>query len=63
MNALPRENYRRIARGYEPREPAALPEQALYVLRSFWIAIKVLWWRVRPDKVHDEGQEKKGTKV
>ena len=40
--AMPRENYGRILRYYEPREPAALPEKAFYVCWAVMCVVRIL---------------------
>ena len=37
-----RENYSRIIRGYEPREPAAFPEKVFYICWALMRALRIL---------------------
>jgi len=39
---MPRENYSRILRGYEPREPAAFPEKVFYICWAIMRALRIL---------------------
>ena len=51
---MPRENYLRIARGYEPGEPASFLEKAFYI---FWImicAFKVILMRIKVRMAKEE---------
>jgi len=45
-NKMPRENYRRIRRGYDPHEPTTIGEQLFYILWCFLGALKILGRRI-----------------
>ena len=44
---MPRENYLRIVKGYEPREPAAFFEKLFYILWLLICAFKVIAIRLK----------------
>ena len=43
---MPKENYRRIIKGYQPREPATLFEKLFYIFWSVMCAFKVVLIRI-----------------
>ena len=47
---MPRENYRRIVKGYEPIEPAGFFEKVFYVFWSLTYAFKVILLRIRMNR-------------
>ena len=44
---MPKENYRRIIKGYEPREPATCFEKLFYIFWSVMCAFKVVSIRIK----------------
>ena len=56
---MPRENYRRIVRGYEPIEPAAFFEKVFYLFWLLICAFKVIPIRVKSRKLGLKKDKKK----
>jgi len=46
-NLMPKENYRRIVKGYEPREPASFLEKLFYMFWSLICALRVIAIRIK----------------
>ena len=44
---MPKENYRRIVKGYEPKEPAAFFEKVFYLFWLLICAFKVIAIRIK----------------
>lgn len=48
---MPRENYRRIVKGYNPIEPAGFFEKVFYLLWLPVYAVQILLIRIKPYRV------------
>jgi len=47
LKKMPRENYRRILKGYEPKEPTMIGEELFYILWCLVCGLKILSMRIR----------------
>jgi len=47
VKKMPKDNYRRILKGYEPVEPSTILEKFFYVLWCFLCGLKILSMRIR----------------
>ena len=43
---MPQENYRRIRKGYDPKEPTTIGEQLFYILWCFLCGLKIFGRRI-----------------
>ena len=53
---MPRENYRRIIKGYEPIEPAGFFEKVFYLLWLPVYVLQIIWLRTRLYLTKDEAR-------